>query len=96
METFLPALTPIALHAEDRLLINLRDQESNEEPREIIASYGELKSQARYIGESVLTLKLSENVSNALAELQCLDKIFERVEPDYLVGSRQASSRILI
>ena len=83
-------LTPIAPHAEHRMIIKFRDEASLEERSSIVESYGEPELQTRRVGESVLTLKLKENVSTAWAELQRMDKIVEWVEPDYLVGGRMS------
>ncbi len=96
------ALTPIAPHAEHRLLLKFRDDASLEERSQIVENYGEPELQPRRVGESVLTLKLKENVSTALAELKRMDRIVEWVEPDYVVsgrmpgiGGRQTLSRSL-
>ena len=78
----------LAPHVEHRLLIKFRDEASLEERSEIIENYGEPELQTRRVGESVITLKLKENVSTSLAQLQRMDEIVEWVEPDYLVGSR--------
>ena len=84
--TLLPPI--IAPHAEHRLLIKFREDASLEERSSIMESYGEPELQPRRVGESVITLKLKENVSTALAELQRMDKVIEWVEPDYVVGGR--------
>ena len=75
-------------HAEHRLLIKFRAEASLEERHQILASYGEPELPTRHVGESVLTLKLKENVSSAMLELSRMDRIVEWVEPDYVTGVR--------